>query len=383
LRTNLSELVDLPNLDASVYTDPEIFDVEMERIFERAWVYVGHDSEFQEPGEFKTESIGRHPVILVRADDGTVRCFFNRCRHRAASVCQEDCGTARRFQCIYHGWTYNLAGELVAITDRDGYAEDVQPESLGLVEVPRLDSCHGFLFASLSPDGPSLSEYLGGIAERLAEFTALAPAGSIRVFGGTHKTAYNANWKLAMENGVDSYHPAYLHRAVLPADFKNVYHAASEAGYVENVNGHGVLDMRGCPSIVTGGPPESEVYLSIFPNLVIVRAQIRTIRPIAADRTEIYTKAVWLDGLDEAENMRRIRIHEFGFGPAGVIATDDYEAFLRVQAGSFASSVGPMIVSRGLARETTSDTTKRAQLTDETPIRAVYESWMRWMADGR
>ena len=374
------DLVQTPVLDGSVYLAPEVYQLEIERIFERVWVYVAHESELPEVDDFKTCTVGRQPILLVRGEGGRLAAFFNRCRHRAATVCQDESGNAHWFQCVYHGWTYRPDGTLVNLTDADGYPPDTQRSDLNLHRVPRLDSVHGFVFVSLVEEGPTLAEHLGGVADYLKDFNDLAPNGTIRVFDGVQKTAYAGNWKLAMENGTDSYHPAYLHRTVLPADFRGAYHGTETPGRVGAVDGHGVLDMRDCPPIVPGGPPESAVYLSIFPNLIVLRSQIRQIIPISVDRTVIYTWAVWLDGLDEDVNVQRLRIHEGGFGASGVIAADDYEAFQRVTDGLRALAAPDVLISRGMHREVEENGARWAHLTDETPTRGFYDSWKHWMA---
>lgn len=379
----LTGLVDLPTIDGRIYTDQALFEQELERIFGRCWVYVAHVSELREPGDFRTVMVGRNPVLVVRDVDGQLRAMYNRCRHRAATVCQDPSGNSRQFQCIYHGWTYDTRGRLLGVTDPSGYDGAVSSEGLGLVEVAALDTVHGFVFVRLGEDGPTLAEHLGGVADYMRRFCEVAPDGEIDVFGGVQRSRFDANWKLALENGVDSYHPAYLHRTVLPKSIRASYHQEEEVpGEVLDVDGHGVLDMTDCPPLVPGGPPESALYLSIFPNLVLVRAQIRVVQPMAVDRTHIHTQAVRLRGLPDDVNEERLRVHEFAFGPAGVIGADDYEAFERVQAGVGARAAEPMLVSRGLHREERSGGYPRAKLTDETPIRAVYRSWARWMRDG-
>ncbi|MEX2546322.1 MAG: aromatic ring-hydroxylating dioxygenase subunit alpha [Chloroflexota bacterium] len=374
-----TDLVQVPELDGSIYLDPEIFDLEMQRIFERTWLYAAHVSELPNVGDFKTFDVGREPIILVRGEDGKLSAYLNRCRHRAATVCQDECGNARRFQCVYHGWIYRTDGTLVSITDADGYPADIDQSALSLQRVPRVGTVHGFVFVSLAEEGPTLEEHLGGVAAYLKYFNDLAPDGTIRVFEGVQKTAYDGNWKLAMENGTDSYHPAYLHRTVLPPDFKGSYHGEDSLGRVGGVDGHGILDMRDYPPIVPGGPPESAMYLSVFPNLVVLRSQIRQIIPVSVDRTVICTWAVWLDGLDEEQNVQRLRIHENAFGAAGLVAADDYEAFHRITDGLRAQSAPTLLISRGAHREVDDDGGRWASITDETPTRALYESWSRWM----
>ena len=165
-----------------VYLDPAVFEAEMARIFGRTWVYVGHESEVAEPGDFKTTTIGRQPVVLVRQPDGTLAVLFNRCSHRASTVCLERRGSAHHFRCPYHGWTFRLDGSLIGATYGDGYDEDdLEGPEFALGRVPRVGSYRGFVFASLAADGPSLREHLGNAAEYLDLFCDLSPTGRLVV----------------------------------------------------------------------------------------------------------------------------------------------------------------------------------------------------------
>ena len=127
----------------------------MARIFARTWVYVGHESEVARPGDFKTTTIGRQPVVLVRQPDGTLAVLFNRCSHRASTVCLERRGSAHHFRCPYHGWTFRLDGSLIGATYGDGYDEDdLDGPDFALGRIPRVGNYRGFVFASLARRGP-------------------------------------------------------------------------------------------------------------------------------------------------------------------------------------------------------------------------------------
>ena len=115
------ELVLNDRVHASLYYDPEIFEEELEKIWYRTWVYIGHAGEVPNPGDFRTGHIGRQPIIIVRDSTGEVQVFLNRCRHRGNTVCQLDRGNTRGFLCAYHGWSYNLEGELSGFPFADGY----------------------------------------------------------------------------------------------------------------------------------------------------------------------------------------------------------------------------------------------------------------------
>lgn len=161
--TNLSDLVKTKEgvVSSRVFSDPEINRLEMERIFTRSWLYVAHDSEIPQAGDFVTRSMGDDPVIVWRGQDGKVRVFLNVCRHRGRRVCGEDLGKAAYFKCPYHGWTYNNTGELSSVPFFEGYQGKLDRSSLGLYQAPKVESYHGLIFANWEAKAKSLSDYLG------------------------------------------------------------------------------------------------------------------------------------------------------------------------------------------------------------------------------
>jgi phenylpropionate dioxygenase-like ring-hydroxylating dioxygenase large terminal subunit len=131
-------LVKDDRVHVSLYTNPAIFADEMDTIFHRGWVYVGHRGEIPNRGDFRLKRVGLQPVIMVRDQDGQVQLLLNRCRHRGATVCQEGQGNARSFRCMYHGWTYRLNGELSGVPAMDAHGEGFKREDLSLLKVPRV-----------------------------------------------------------------------------------------------------------------------------------------------------------------------------------------------------------------------------------------------------
>ena len=146
-----------------MYTDPAIFELEMERIFGAAWLYVGHESQIKKPGDYYATRMGRKPVVLVRDHEGSVRVIRNQCAHRGALVVATDQGNAPEFTCCYHGWTYHLDGRLKAVPLNHGYPHGFDPKDpkMAMWPVPRVKSYRGFIFASEANDGPALEEWLG------------------------------------------------------------------------------------------------------------------------------------------------------------------------------------------------------------------------------
>src|SRR5205823_235332 len=142
----------------AVYSDAALFELEMERIFGRAWLLLGHDSQAAAPGDYFTTRMGREPVIVTRKENNEIGVLINRCAHRGSMVCAEGKGNTERFVCPYHGWSYDRAGELKAVPFASGYQS---LEGLRLKSVPRVATYRGFIFASLAANGPTLEDFLG------------------------------------------------------------------------------------------------------------------------------------------------------------------------------------------------------------------------------
>ena len=208
-RDGLKALVRGDRVHRSVYTDKKIFDLEIANIFGQAWVFIGHESQVPNPGDFFTTVIGKQPVVMVRHTDQNIYVVFNRCGHRGAIVCNEERGNVRHFRCLYHGWTFRTNGDLLGVPLKNGFPADFDLKSpdLGMVRVSRTDNYRGFVFASLSPTGPSLDEHLGGMKSMFDDLIDGAPDGKVELACGCHKYRIRANWKLQIENADDMYHP--------------------------------------------------------------------------------------------------------------------------------------------------------------------------------
>lgn len=418
---SIAGLVAEGRVHSRVYTDPGIFELEIERIFSVAWVFVGHESEVPEPGDYRMRTIGRTPVLLVRGADKVVRVLVNRCRHRGSQVCETESGNTRSFQCWFHGWSYDTTGALAGVPGEDAYGAAFDRKAMGLSPVPRAGSHRGFVFASLAREGESLRDYLGHAAGMIDLMIDASPTGVLHADGGTHKTEYFGNWKLV---GMDGYHPHYVHATVVAAmrrnpeagigathredpfqdsartrtrdfghghtmlDFRqhriNQYEMHSEfirkgeggAEYIDAMHkAHG--EARARLLIALGGDP----HVGIFPNLQLINNQIRIITPLAADRTQVIMTAVRLGGVDEEMNVRRLRQHESFYGPAGAGSPDDAEIFERVQRG-MAAEVDPWIeISRGMEREVTdTDGSIVGLISDEVPQRGMMRYWSALMS---
>jgi choline monooxygenase len=201
-------LSDAHTIPASWYTDARIAQLELQNVFSRAWQAVGRTAQVEKPGQYATASVAGEPVVAVRGSDGKLRAFYNVCRHHAMIVMNEPCGQAQHIRCPYHGWTYNLEGELRGMTEFEGVCNFDRAQN-GLVPI-RVETWENFVFVNLDPHAGSLQEFLGALAG-LAK-----PLG----FGGlqfVERRSYtlNCNWKVYVDNFLDGgYHVPHMHKGL-------------------------------------------------------------------------------------------------------------------------------------------------------------------------
>ena len=308
---------------ATVYNDPALFQKELEKIWFKTWVYVGHESEVAEPHTFVMKSIGPVPIIMSRDKDGEIHLLLNRCTHRGNQVCVREKGRAR-FTCRYHSWTFGADGSLLGRPFEDGF-EHRPKEELGLKKVARVSSYGGFVFGSFAEDGPSLEEHLGGAKELIDRLLQNSPTGEVEVTTGFLKHKVRGNWKLLVENETDGYHPAFVHASVFQATNSRIgelYGDKSSSLSRDFENGHTEIDLRPefrerdeilswfgtsadrLPEYVQkmndayGETKAREIMIDgtphamIFPNLFIAEIQIFVIQPVKVDETIQHVTAI-------------------------------------------------------------------------------------------
>src|SRR5260221_5204388 len=170
---DMSRLIEPDRVHRSVYADPDIFKLEMERIFGRAWLLLGHDSQVKAPGDYFTTRMGLEPVFVTRKSNSEIAVLINRCAHRGSMVCPEGRGNTERFVCPYHGWSYDLDGALKAVPFASGYDQGKVPA--GLKAGPRIPVYRGFIFGSLPAIGAGLCDFLRTPDTRPDHFVDLSP----------------------------------------------------------------------------------------------------------------------------------------------------------------------------------------------------------------
>lgn len=417
-------IVDDPNrntflLDRIAYVSEEVLSQEISRIFGRCWIYVGHSSELENPGDFVSRNVAGHPVIFTRTQSGEVRCFFNTCRHRGAIVCTERTGNTKLFRCIYHGWSYATDGRLAGVPGDDAYTVDFNREQLGLRSPVRFESYRDFWFLCLDPDAPSLIDYLAGATEYIDLVIDQSPSGTMEIISGIQEYDVAANWKLLVENSVDDYHLPTTHSTWLKFMVNSgvKIQPPKEKGLVlprhgraiALGNGHFTTDnqnYRGRPVAAwiplygEEAKPQIEAIrhelvqrlgadratrvadtnrnLVIFPNLVIndgSSVTVRTFYPAGADRMHVTAWALGTVEEDEAARARRLDAFLTFYGPGGFATPDDVEALELVQQGlANWREVRWSEMSRGMGKP------EEDQLnSDEHHLRTFWRRWVELM----
>ena len=410
--TDYAELIQADRVHGSLYTDPDIFEAELERIWYRTWVYVGHVSEIPEPGDYVVKSIGPQPVIMTRDKEGGVHLLLNRCSHRGNLVCDAPKGNSNAFRCPYHGWTFSNTGKLLGFPFNRAYGgPDAKERLAGLGCVPRIDSYHGFVFGSFAEDGPSLHEHLGAAAEAFDRLARLSPTGEVELTAGWLKHKVKANWKMLVENETDGYHPQFVHASIFSvakSGIGELYGEKSIAVSRDLGGGHTENDLRpefrriGRPLGWFGTAPErmpeyvaqmeraygsaareilidGSPHVMLFPNLFIAEIQLFVIQPISVDETVQHVTAVQFKGAPEM-NRRMLQQTIGSVGPAGFLLADDSEMYERNMRGVQALRPEWLLLERGTRRERIDDDGHViGDATDEVPQRAIWRHYRALM----
>jgi phenylpropionate dioxygenase-like ring-hydroxylating dioxygenase large terminal subunit len=409
----LADRVQADRVHTSLYTDPAIFETEMDKIFASTWVWVAHASEVPEAGSYKNTYIGRQPVIVVRDRKQKVHVLLNRCRHRAATVCEGKKGKTNSFVCPYHGWSYSLDGALRGVPHPESYADQLEKGELGLVSL-RVEEYAGMLFATFKDDIEPLVDYLGPAKKWMDLFMKQGGGYPIKVTG-EHRFRFPGNWKIQLENTTDAYHFPLVHKSFLSSVDQQTVEMldfVGGPGYVEELgNGHSVMVM--IPQLVDleanldapiperfaelaqalrdEGYEDLEVRrivravggsgfnLNIFPNIACSMAFFRVLQPISVTETEIHHAVITMDGGPAVANQARLRMHEHFQGPMGFGTPDDSEAWERVQKGASAGKDLWIMLNRGLAGEKPTADGKVSDVSAETGMRAAYQQWKKLM----
>ncbi|MBT2739944.1 aromatic ring-hydroxylating dioxygenase subunit alpha [Bacillus sp. ISL-77] len=397
-------------VNREVFIDPEILEIERKEIFDKCWLYIGHESEVPNKGDFHRRKVGGRNLLFTRGNDGVIRALYNTCPHRGALVCREGKGNSKVFRCFYHAWSFNTQGELVGLPDKFGFLEDHNCDgSKNMLAVKQLESYRGFVFVNFDDNAISLEEYLAGAKEYL-DLVADQTEVGMEVLQDSQEYSVRSNWKLLCENSFDLYHGVPTHKTYfdIVATRGGIMEKDSLAGEARALgNGHAVMEYyapwpRPIGKWIEGYGEEAKEIIDkinarlvekfgeerahriskknrnilIFPNLVIndiMAIAIRTFYPIEPGYMQVTAYA--LSPINETDGFREVRNDSYleFLGPGGFATPDDNEALELCQEGFLnTKEVGWNDISKGMNREI-------PQATDEEQMRAFWREWDKRM----
>lgn len=417
-------LIESERVHRRVYVDPDLFELEMDLIFGRSWIYVGHESQVPNPGDYVTTQVGRQPVIMTRNANGEIHVLENRCPHKGALVCPERSGHARPLICMYHGWSFDADGSLRSVPARAGYdgtSFNPKDPANGIKQLPRVENHRGFVFASLAADGPDFKTWSGQGLRGLDNLVDRAPEGGVEVIGDCYRTVQNNNWKIFLDNMSDGMHTSFVHNQMARAAQKTLAQsdgirpggldvAAMLAGEPEQMakmdlvaHPFGHFDMVAFAPPPTG--PDAEQYKAamvafhgkeraeailqesyhsvlMFPTLVMQQSlqQMRVIRPLSADKTLLEIWVFRLKGAPDSFLRRAVTGGNVGNSPSNVVAADDFESYYRVHAGLEGPGSEWVLLHRGASADVPiGPSMKGADGNSEVCMRNTFQAWREYM----
>ncbi len=363
-------------LNRAAFTDAELFELEVKHLFEGNWIYLAHESQIPNNNDYFTTTMGRQPIMVTRNKQGELSALINACSHRGATLARHKKGNKANFTCTFHGWTFNNSGKLLKVKDGNdaGYPDSFNKEgSHDLKKIARFENYRGFLFGSLNDDVKPLAEFLGEATKIIDMIVDQSPEG-LEVLRGASTYTYDGNWKLQAENGADGYHVSSVHwnyaattnhrKQGAAGDNVKAMDAGSWAkqggGFYSFEHGHMLLWTK------WANPEDRPAYairnqlaaqfgqartdwminhsrnLCLYPNVYLMDqfgSQIRVLRPISVDKTEVTIYCIAPKGESAEARSRRVRQYEDFFNATGMATPDDLEEFRACQQGYAASAL--------------------------------------------
>jgi phenylpropionate dioxygenase-like ring-hydroxylating dioxygenase large terminal subunit len=416
----LKRLVRDDRVHRDVYTDAEVFQLEMERLWSRTWIYLGHTSQIPNAGDFLTLDVAAQPVIVVRHTENAIRVLLNRCAHKGTKVVYAPSGNAgKTFRCPYHAWTYRTDGTLLQVPLKEGYAAGVQQGGLTPVST---ETYRGFIFARIAKHGIGFRDYFGDSLSSIDNLADRSPEGELEIAGGSLRYLHNCNWKMFVENLNDTMHPMIAHAssagtakklwADKPADmpkpmaieqiapFASDYKFFDDMGVRVYPHGHGFSGVNFSIHSSYSSVPEYEAAMRkaygeersktilgtvrhntvYYPSLTIKGAiqSIRVARPLAADKTLIESWTFRLKGAPDALLRRTVAYNRLINSPMSVVGHDDLHCYRSIQEGLAAQANDWVDLQRNFTPGESGEITSNG--TSEISMRNQFRAWAEFMA---
>ena len=404
-------------IDPDVFMDPQIYEREMDKVFGRSWLFLGHECQLKEPGDYITTFMGADPVIVIRQRDGSIKALLNACRHRGMKVCRTDLGNTRVFRCPYHGWSYSISGDLMGMPHQRLFGPEIDKPSLGLRQVPRLESMFGLIFASFSAEVAPLADYLGDAVYFLeASFGRLE--GGIELLEGVNKWNLKCNWKFGAEQfSTDMYHVYTAHASpylALDSDdsqMQGSLQSTLAGGQFSSPYGHGFgwwetepedsVDLKLMPAILKdyfaatrsdvikrlgAERAKMESHGTLFPNfswLYTGTPIIRVWQPKSPTDMQVQNH-IFVDASAPADVRTAMRkFITLLFGTSGLFEQDDSEIWTTIQRNLHSPRVRetPMLNFMGLGKPITQENKlgRRTGVVSEMGSRGWFHRWSQLM----
>ena len=405
-------------LDRRVFSDLEIYEREVSRIFGRAWNFVAHESQVPTPGSYFMSYLGPDEVIVVRDRQNAVQVLLNSCPHRGNTVCRAEQGQTKSFFCSYHGWNFDLDGQLIGMPGEEAFYGDVDKAEWGLSRAAQVASYRGFVFATMDAHAPPLEDYLGWVGRLGIDMHA--SKGELEVQDGIHKNRLQCNWKLAVDNLYDWYHVKVSHGASMrlgvlsEASISDASQMVILGEYGHGIGGPGLSEAQMedlAHRLATGtgseqwydqqaawrlrpevrealGPVGSRSlgHPNIFPNLWIALTNQICLRiPRGPHETEIWWFTLLPKELNREQRRQAIWGANHFFGPAGLLEQDDGENWSHSTRGAKGALTQGLPVNymmgkgRAEARAGGAGQSSIETVINEHGQRWTYENWQAWM----
>ena len=405
-----------------VYTDPTVFDLEMERIFNRSWLFAGHESQVSNRGDFITTQVAGQTLIVVRHEDD-IKVLFNRCPHRGAKICETESGNARPFRCPYHGWVFDTDGRFINSSLHGDYGNSADTEfDLNVRAVPRMINHRGFIFVNLSKEGPGLELALGPMMSAIDNLVDRSPEGAVEIIPGIHRHVFPGNWKLLLENISDAAHPPFIHASSNEAGSKGRledFRMRAEDVMSGNNRAAGLLGQSKLGSFRHGhsylaaipirikvspkaemeyktamvknyGVSRTETILNdsrhfniIYPQIMLqsVFQTMKVLRPVAIDRTEVSVYVFRLKGAPQEYDQVSVQFANATNSSASIILQDDLTTLANIQEGLATAAGDWVLFANGIGNDIAGERgTCTGEGFSELPMRSQFAAWREYMS---